>query len=87
MLGKFRKAKVDGWYMEMASLKFLTYHLLWGYRICHRLGSVVLIVEAPFALGVVGHEGMVALASDDAGIHEVVDEHRCALILLDLPLG
>jgi len=58
-----------------------------GLSCCHRLGSVVLVVEAPFALGIVGYEGMVALASDNAGIHEVVDEHGCALILLYLPPG
>ena len=47
----------------------------------------MLVVEAPFPLGVVGHEGMVTLTSDNAGIHEVVDEHGCPLILLYLLAG
>ena len=46
----------------------------------------MLVVEAPLALGVVGHEGVVALLSDDACLHQVVDKDGRALVLLQLHL-
>ena len=46
----------------------------------------MLVVEAPLPLGVVGHEGVVALLSHDARLHQVVDELGGALVLLQLLL-
>ena len=61
---------------------------------CLRWSSGLIVVEAPFSLGVVGHEGMVTLLPDDAGLHQVVDEHggtlvqlQLLLVLLQLALG
>ena len=61
---------------------------------CRRWRSGLIIVKAPLALGVVGHEGMVTLLSDDAGLHQVVDEDgrplvqlQLLLVLLQLALG
>ena len=52
-----------------------------------RLGSVVLVVEAPFPIVVLGHEDLITLTMHDAGLHEVVDEDRCISILLQLVPG
>ena len=53
---------------------------------CWRWRSGLIIVKAPLALGVVGNEGVVTLLSDDASLHQVVDEHGGALVQLQLLL-
>ena len=61
---------------------------------CWRWCSGLIIVKAPLALRVIGNEGVVALLSDDAGLHQVVDEDgrtlvqlQLLLVLLQLALG
>ena len=46
-----------------------------------------MVVEAPFTLGVVGHEGMVTLLPNNTCLHQVIDKHGRILILLKLSLG
>ena len=52
-----------------------------------RLGSVVLVVEAPFPIVVLGHEDLITLTVHDTGLHEVVDEDSCIPALLQLVPG
>ena len=43
-------------------------------------GSVLIIVESPLALSVLGHEDVIALSVNNLCLHEVVQDHSSSVV-------